>query len=273
MPQRPSRAAKEVAKKRIRGELEPPQPFPAPKYRCTKQKEKPKDQRDPKPYLSMIKQAIKECDPNGTSDISIVRYIDTNYAVQGNFKSRIRAALARAVEGKVLNQRKRTYCIAKKKKKAIKKQTTPKKTDAKGKNKKQRTDQKKKTDTSTRKKKRSIQKKDTSSRKQKSKKSHKKSEESDSGELVWVWQYLENDGYYYNYHVTASNLVESVYQDYLSNPRRVDVNAVQSGEWKYMVDFKNMTQQNIQHEKHTTRNIRRHQIPDSLVFNMKKAWK
>jgi len=91
--------------------------------------------------------------------------------------------------------------------------------------------------------------------------------------LVWAWQFLENDNCYHNYDKEANDLVESVYQEYLGNPNRVDVNAVQSGQWKYMVDFRNLTQTNIQHENHTVRKIRRVQIPANEVLNKKKTYK
>jgi hypothetical protein len=39
------------------------------------------------------------------------------------------------------------------------------------------------------------------------------------------------------------------------------VRAVKSGQWQYEIDFRVMTQTNIQHEDHTKRRIRRIQIP------------
>jgi len=89
--------------------------------------------------------------------------------------------------------------------------------------------------------------------------------------LKWIWQYSHNG--WYNYDAAASDVVETVYQDYLKNPRQCDVRAVSSGEWKYMVDFRAMTQQNIQHEAHTSREIRRVQLPLSdLSLNHKKRY-
>jgi len=93
----------------------------------------------------------------------------------------------------------------------------------------------------------------------------------DDGDLTWVWQYWHNG--WYNYDAAANAVVEAVYQDYLKNPRECDVRAVSSGEWKYMVDFRALTQQNIQHESHTTRNLRRIQIPASdLTLDHKKRY-
>ena len=68
------------------------------------------------------------------------------------------------------------------------------------------------------------------------------------------WQY-EHDGWK-NYDKAASDVVEAAYQDWQKNPY-TDVRAIKSGEWQYTVDFTNMRQQNIQHENHTTRNVRR----------------
>ena len=52
-------------------------------------------------------------------------------------------------------------------------------------------------------------------------------------------------------------MVEQAYQEYKSDPTQMDVRAVQSGMWKYQVDFTNMTQTNIEHFNHTVRDIRR----------------
>jgi len=93
-----------------------------------------------------------------------------------------------------------------------------------------------------------------------------------SGELVWVWQFLENDGYYHNYDEEASNTVEEVYQMYLKSPGATDVRSVKSGQWNYMVDFREMTQQNIQHESHTKRKIRRIQVPSSAKSDTGKQY-
>jgi len=70
-----------------------------------------------------------------------------------------------------------------------------------------------------------------------------------------VWQYKE--GTWKTYAAEASNVVEQVYQNYLSNRGDTDVRAVKSGQWEYMVDFMAMKQTNIQHENHTVRDIRR----------------
>jgi len=94
----------------------------------------------------------------------------------------------------------------------------------------------------------------------------------DPGQLVWVWQYLENDKLYYNYETTASETVEEVYQQYLVAPGATDVRSVKSGQWNYMVDFREMTQRNIQHEAHTKRKIRRIQIPASEKDNTTKSY-
>jgi len=70
-----------------------------------------------------------------------------------------------------------------------------------------------------------------------------------------VWQYDDNG--WNNYEINASDKVEEVYQDYLSNRGNTDVRAVKSGQWEYMVDFLAMKQTNLLHPNHTIRNIRR----------------
>jgi len=80
-----------------------------------------------------------------------------------------------------------------------------------------------------------------------------------TGTLVWAWQYYDSG--FHNYDSAASDVVEGVYQEYLTSPYTCDVRAVKSGQWQYEIDFRLMTQRNIQHENHTTRRIRRVQIP------------
>jgi len=70
-----------------------------------------------------------------------------------------------------------------------------------------------------------------------------------------VWQYKH--GGWYNYEPAASKIVEEKYQEYVQNPYKCDVREVQSGYWKYMVDFVNMIQTNAIHPAHTSRDIRR----------------
>jgi len=118
-------------------------------------------------------------------------------------------------------------------------------------------------------KKRRLNKEEKDTKKDDEKKDDEKDDENE--ELKWVWQYQHNG--WYNYDSTASDVVETVYQDYLKNPRQCDVRSVASGEWKYMVDFRALTQQNIQHENHTSRNIRRVQLPLSdLSLKHKKRY-
>jgi len=88
--------------------------------------------------------------------------------------------------------------------------------------------------------------------------------------LKWVWQYSDNG--FCNYDTLASDTVEGVYQEYLTSPYTTDVRSVKSGQWSYLVDFKEMTQQNIQHESHTKRKIRRIQVPLAEVNDGKKKY-
>lgn len=86
--------------------------------------------------------------------------------------------------------------------------------------------------------------------------------------MIWTWQFSDNG--WCNYHPDASKVVEATYQDYLRNPGVTDVRSVQSGDWNYMVDFRQMTQQNIQHENHTVRQIRRVLLPiDQTCFRQR----
>ena len=73
---------------------------------------------------------------------------------------------------------------------------------------------------------------------------------------TYIWEYKERDNWF-PYAPEASVIVEKAYQDYLADPNKIDVRSVQSGMWAYQVDFTNMTQTNIQHQNHTTRDIRR----------------
>lgn len=69
------------------------------------------------------------------------------------------------------------------------------------------------------------------------------------------WEYFDNG--YHPYDSSASGMVEQVYQQWLINPGDFDVRSVKSGHFSYMVDFRQMTQMNIEHENHTVRKIRR----------------
>jgi len=91
-----------------------------------------------------------------------------------------------------------------------------------------------------------------------------------TGELVWVWQYYDNG--FHNYDPEASGVVEGVYQEYKTSPYTTDVRSVKSGQWNYLVDFREMTQQNVQHENHTKRKIRRVQIPASETGDRSKNY-
>jgi len=97
-----------------------------------------------------------------------------------------------------------------------------------------------------------------------------KTESEGSGKLIWVWQYYNNG--FYNYDSDASDVVEGVYQEYLSSPYTCDVRAVKSGDWEYEIDFRIMTQRNLRHEAHTSRPIRRIQIPDTEKSDRKKKY-
>jgi len=247
---------------------------------------KPPEGKKPKKptYLAMVKKAITETQENGrkgAADIVIIRYIHANYPVYGNFKPHVRLALSRAVATGLLKQHKRHFRIAEKTKK---KKTGKRKTSKKTGNAKKEKTKKEKTKKSPKKQKTkepSPRKSKTATRPakekpaprgKKSSRGSTSSASAETAELVWVWQFMENDKCFYNYESDASDVVESVYQDYLKNPGNTDVRSVKSGQWHYMVDFREMTQQNIQHENHTKRRIRRIQVPAAEKTNSKKAY-
>jgi len=69
------------------------------------------------------------------------------------------------------------------------------------------------------------------------------------------WEYFDRT--WRPYDKSALDVVEAAYQEYLRDPGMLDVRAVQSGSWRYQVDFVNMQQTNIEHANHTVRKIRR----------------
>jgi len=247
-------------------------------------------------YLAMAKKAILSHSggKRGTAFVSILRYIETNYPVHGNYKLFLRNALRKGVENKAIERiSKNTFAFtpktpskteeAKEKKlnpvllqkknvhlrhvvKVPQRLKNPRKKIAK--EKKQTTRGKKKTSKEKKQTTREKKTKRGTSTKASSRKRGRLGVEGED-DLVWVWQFKENDDKFHNYDPRASAVVEGVYQEYLSSPSTTDVRAVKSGEWEYMVDFRLMTQQNIQHEAHTVRKIRRVQIPASEKSNRK----
>jgi hypothetical protein len=68
------------------------------------------------------------------------------------------------------------------------------------------------------------------------------------------------DGGFHDYDQAASEEVEQTYQLYekeKATGRIIDVRNVKSGTWEYQIDFRQLTQTNVRHEAHTTRQIRR----------------
>jgi len=289
------RPAKEAARRRITGWAKGSTNYPS--YI--------KNEPLPRNFLPMIKDAIAKTNPEGASESKILRYIEINHDYKSNYKLYFRKSLYSAVKRNVLGMKSNKYFIfedhtpsAKRSKKVAKKSKgdgkrkkstsikgdktsiegdgkRKKSTSIKGDKKRKKTNSKRKEKSQTGNPKKSTKRSTSASSLKTPKQRQQKVSDTDSTskKLVWAWQFLENDTNYHNYDKEANDLVESVYQEYLSNPNRVDVNAVQSGQWKYMVDFRNMTQTNIQHENHTVRQIRRIQIPVSEVNNKKKAYK
>lgn len=72
----------------------------------------------------------------------------------------------------------------------------------------------------------------------------------------WIWQYFH--GGWFNYDTEANDRVEAEYQNFLqSNTGDVGVRSVQSGFFRYSINFRTMKQRNIVHPAHTERDIRR----------------
>ena len=70
------------------------------------------------------------------------------------------------------------------------------------------------------------------------------------------WQFLSDASKWCDYAPAASVLVEKAYASWVVDPH-VDVRAVKSGDWEYMVDFNLMQQQNVQHPAHKIRKVKR----------------
>jgi len=175
---------------------------------------------------------------------------------EGNLSYRLTSKGKSGTRRKRRKATKKKKTATKRKKPATKKRkTTAKKSGAANKKKKPAAKKKK---SAAKKKKSAPKKKSTSKKKEtsgKKAKGDKKKATTTPAGYHFQWQYSERG--WKDYDIDASDLVEAAYQGYLSNPGMCDVRAVKSGQWQYQVDFVNMKQTNIQHEGHTTRNIRR----------------
>lgn len=78
----------------------------------------------------------------------------------------------------------------------------------------------------------------------------------EKGVTTHKWQYLADNGKFLDYSPGASVEVEKAFATWQVNPH-VDVRAVKSGQWEYMVDFNLMQQQNIKHDAHKIRKVQR----------------
>lgn len=94
-----------------------------------------------------------------------------------------------------------------------------------------------------------------SSRVRKSNSSEINNESSTNLNPEYIWQFYDNG--FFNYDFKASEAVEDEYQKYLQSPGSFDVRSVKSGMFNYFIDFRQFTQQNIDHPNHTVRKIRR----------------
>nr|QYA18369.1 bifunctional linker histone H1/H5 [Clandestinovirus] len=195
-------------------------------------------------YKRMVTLAIQSKDEKGASLKTIYGFLEERWSIGKTGRRFVRSALKKGVEKKIFTQRKATYRIAKCK---IKEKPKPKKVRSSALNPKPA---------------KPVIAKRASKPKPKPKPKSTNATVTTSTpqtSLVWTWQFHDNG--WCNYHPDASKVVEATYQEYLRNPGITDVRSVQSGEWHYLVDFRQMTQQNIQHENHTVRRIRRVNIP------------
>jgi len=248
------------------------------KKTATKKKSKPT-------YEAMIKKALLASTENLQSIKAIAKFLEANYPLPENYKHYLKQGLAIGVAHKTFIKVKASYRLSAKAskksrgRKTVKRATTepastPKKTKkatAEKKAKRTKSPSKKVDVEAPAKKKKRTTKNVEEALPKKTKKTAKKArtsasnenENSESGGSVTitgskydhVWQY--HDGSWKSYDVKASDTVEETYLKYLENRGETDVRAVHSGQWEYQVDFMAMKQTNIQHENHTTRNIRR----------------
>jgi len=245
------------------------------------------------PYASMIKKVLKANDGHVTSLHRIAIFIKENYKVPPeSYRRSLRQALKKMEQQKTIIKVRASYKLsakgrgssrskspARKKKEGekspAKKSGDKKKEDEQQKKKKKRTKSpaknkeeekklpKKRTTEKKEPKKRPETKKKEASPKKRAKKTKEGTSKTSDPKVVSVaeskfdhfWQYEDNG--WKNYDVAASDTVEEVYQNYLSNRGDNDVRAVHSGSWEYQVDFMALKQTNIQHPNHKTRNIRR----------------
>lgn len=203
------------------------------------------------PYKRMIGLAIKsETNRNGASLIHIYKYIENNWQVGSNKRTFIKKAIQRQMESGDITQKGARYKLKTKpaRRVARRERKVQKPISA---NKAGRTSSAIGNPKASGRKSKAVPKKATSA--------------APISKLVWFWQFYDNG--WTNYHPDASAVVEGVYQDYLRHPNMTDVRSVKSGDWNYLVDFRLLQQQNIQHENHTVRKIRRVQIPvEDAVF-------
>jgi len=253
----------------------------ATKKSSTKKKSTSGSRKSKPTYEKMILKALKNLGGRVSSGIAIAKYIEANYPVSDTFKRYLRVALRKGVDNGDLIQIRNSYKLGtvtkevetKRKSRTSTRSTENKKRTSKTPEKispaKPKGRKTKNSSSSTPSPSSSPKKKVIAPKEKKSTKRSKVTEISSPSSVEsidnpkkphglksdFLWQYF--DGKWKNYDVEASNTVEEVYQSYLTNRGGTDVRAVKSGQWEYQVDFMAMKQTNLQHENHTTRNIRR----------------
>jgi len=217
-------------------------------------------------YESMIRRAIRANEGRLTSLAAIASFITNTFTVPEAFRRFLRNALKRLEENKTLIKVRASYKLSKAKKKRSSRSKSPAKKRGAEKEvnaKPEKKQRKRKVAEGKEEEEEEVVEEEEAAKAPKKKRapSKKKVVEAEKPEdpsgykYDHFWQY--DDHGWKNYDPTASDVVEEVYQNYLSNRGDTDVRAVKSGHWEYMVDFLAMKQTNIQHESHTVRNIRR----------------
>jgi len=249
--------------------VEVPKAAPAPKKAVVAKKKGTKGTKGTS-YVVLVKRALKDVDAPGWGVEKIVKFLSVNYPEKTN-RRYIRQALNSGVERKTFVKTRLTYRLSKKsqinmsradpKKTKPKKKSTTKKSTSKKSASKKSTSKKSTSKKSTTKK--SVPKTtDAEASSSGPKKAPKKkaviapppTDEQPVGEAKGVWQYY--DGGWHDYVPEASSIVEGVYQEFkAAGESPLDIRAIKSGHFSYMVNFTQMDQTNT--STGTIRKIRR----------------
>jgi hypothetical protein len=207
--------------------------------------------KQPKTYEKMVLKALKNIEMRGGVPInSIYTYVKSRFLVKDQYRKHINAKVTELLEsGEIVETKTKNYKLAKnlKKRKVV---TKTKQTPVK----KQKTEKKEKG------KKVEEEEEDAfdfggNDEEEEEEEVVEKEKKTKSG---FIWQYYDKG--WNNYDFDASETVDDVYEQWKKNPGDFDVRSVHSGQFNYMVDFRQMNQQNIDIDNHTVRKIRRQKI-------------